>query len=355
MVDKRSWDKLMRGRTEPNWLIDTVLPFSARALLYADSGVGKTYAAVDMACHVAFGKAWQGHWVTQGRVYYVASENPETIDARVKAWEALHHGAAQWKEAHPSEDEQFEVIASGVDLAHSESVAELLSELEPAALVVIDTLLASSDSGDLVKPDDSKRMVSQINRIRERTGATVLIVHHTPDKGGNPMGGAVWRAALAVRMKLTRQHANGVNFGEMGDFTEGDKIILKCEKMTMWEQFEPQTLPVRLVRVVDPTTGKAVRVPAIATDKANSRRSGKKAAGVGAAGKRRRSGSYSVGLVPTPVPPGGTLPTFEEVWAEGVRDNAELVRRTGLKPGTVRSRKSRKVGAATPATVDLAS
>ena len=320
----------MRRRTEPEWLIDTVLPVSARALLYADSGIGKTYVAVDMACHVAFGKAWQGHGVTQGRVYYVASENPETIDARVKAWEALHHGAAQWKEAHPSEDEQFEVIASGVDLAHPESVAELLSELEPAALVVIDTLLASSDSGDLVKPDDSKRMVSQINRIRERTGATVLIVHHTPDKGGNPMGGAVWRAALAVRMKLTRQHANGANFGEMGDFTEGDKIILKCEKMTMWERFEPQTLPVRLVRVVDPTTGKAVRVPAIATDKTNSRRSSKK-------GTRTRAGSESAysrlsgGPTYSPIP----SPNFSmRSGPKGVRDTGRLDRADRTESGT---------------------
>lgn len=318
----------MQKSAEVEWLVDGVLPAKSRALLYGESGTGKTFVGVDMAASVAYDKRWHGRTVKPGTVYYVASENPEDIGPRLKAWEAEHGGIATWRTTHNGPS-PFQINRSGVDLASPESVTGVISWIQSdlhsrgektAALVVIDTLLASSDSGDITKPDDFKRIVSQINRIRMKTGATVLVLHHPPDYGKGPMGGSAPKGGFPVRYKLTRQR-DGKDFGEDGDFQTGDTITLTCQKMTADAKPKPLQVTVKLAR---PERG--VKVPTLANKKAF--------------------------IVPEKSKSKGTAHAdFDAVWAEGVRDNAELARRTGRNPSTIRSMKRRKLANATDATL----
>jgi RecA-family ATPase len=94
---------LMSETPDIDWIIADVLPAANRALLYADSGVGKSFTALDIALHIATGLRWQGHAVKQGPVYYLAAENPDTFYGRVQAWEKQHRGFAQWEKSHPEE------------------------------------------------------------------------------------------------------------------------------------------------------------------------------------------------------------------------------------------------------------
>lgn len=326
-----SAEDAMQKSAEVDWLIEGVLPAKSRAMLYGESGTGKTFVAVDVAASVAYGKRWHGRAVKPGLVYYIASENPEDVGPRLKAWESEHGGVAAWRETHigPS---PFQINRQGVDLASPDSVAGVIAWIKSdlrargartAALVVIDTLLASSDSGDITKPDDFKRMVSQINRIRMETGATVLVLHHPPDYGKGPMGGSAPKGGFPVRYKLTRQR-DGKDFGEDGDFQTGDTITLTCQKMTTDAKPKPLQVQVKIAR---PERG--VKLPTIANKKAVIAH--EKAKGKDAKATPRED--------------------FDAVWAEGVRDNSELARRTGLNPNTIRSRKRRKLADATDATL----
>jgi hypothetical protein len=94
------WADLMKGAPEVDWLVSDIMPSRRRAMLYAESGVGKSLVAFDLAAHIATGRAWRGRAVNEGPVYYIASENQDTYFAALQAWDKLHRGAAHWAKAH---------------------------------------------------------------------------------------------------------------------------------------------------------------------------------------------------------------------------------------------------------------
>lgn len=235
------WLDMMNKSPAVDWLIGGVLPSGCRAMLYAVTGVGKSFTLLDIGLHVATGKDWQGHKVKQGRVYYIASENSGTIPERLQAWAARHKPRVS--EAFPIE------FYGGVDLTSPTSVDALLAQLHEARLVVVDTLLASLGNGDIKEQRDIGRVVAQMNRIIQRTGATVLLANHAPDSNkAQPMGGAAMRANVQVILRLTRQR-DGRVLGEKASFQDGDVVKLVCEKLTQAEQFAPISIPIELVSV----------------------------------------------------------------------------------------------------------
>jgi hypothetical protein len=119
-------------------------PWSARgAVAYGESRCGKTFLAVDLACHIAAGMRWRAMDVEQGVVVYVAAESPKSVERRAKAW-MLHHGI---------ERPPLVVVRSTVDLLthDTEAVIALLARIarehERVALVVIDTLARAMVGG----------------------------------------------------------------------------------------------------------------------------------------------------------------------------------------------------------------
>ncbi len=249
------WEDLMAGEPEVDWLIPALLPAKGRAMLLADSGIGKSTVAWDLTMHIATGKPWQGREVKQGPVYYIASENPETFYARAQAWELEHQGREWWETHHKREGETAPPIRldpAAIDLCDPTAVSNLLQRLEqygPLRLVVIDTLHTSLGDGDILAPRDSNRAIRQINRIREHTGATVLLVHHVSDGNKkNPYGGSPWRGGTQVRILLTRERS-GKQLGEESAFQDGDIVKLTPQKLTQATLPEPIPLTVRVVPV----------------------------------------------------------------------------------------------------------
>ncbi len=59
---------------DSNWRIRDVLPAEGSGVIYGRSGSGKTFAAIDLCCHVAAGRPWRGHTTKGGTVAYVALE-----------------------------------------------------------------------------------------------------------------------------------------------------------------------------------------------------------------------------------------------------------------------------------------
>ena len=220
------WEALMKKPARIEWLIEGVLPARRRAMLYAESGVGKSTTAISTSLHIATGKPWQDRKVDQGTVYYLAAENAEIVPTVMQAWEKLHKGLPYWEKRHKQPGESvppFHCIPAAVDLMDADAVTRLLDRLGPARLVVIDTLLASvGDGWSITDTSDTARVERQMTRIIEHTGATVLLVNHQPDNKRSPLGGSAWRSGTQVRIELTRQHQNGKNFGEDGDFSDGD-------------------------------------------------------------------------------------------------------------------------------------
>lgn len=240
--------ELLSASPKIEWLIEGVLPTKGRSMLYAAEKVGKSFVVLDMALHVATGRKWQRLPVKQGSVYYVASENAETFNERVQAWQRLHGGLTP--------KTPFYVVPRAYNLLKEAEVTELLGKLGPARLVIIDTLGRSMDGGDENGNNDLNRVATAMDQIREATGAAVLLVQHEGDTPGKPRGASAQRGMVQTMIRLTRKEKPG------DDFSDGSEITLTCKAQTRAKKFADITLRVKLVKVA-----RGMVVPAIARGK----------------------------------------------------------------------------------------
>lgn len=186
-------------------VIDGLLPSNGLVVLYGESGCGKTFTAVDMACHVAAGMPWRDLTVEQGVVVYVAAEAPVSVERRLWAWKK-HHGVERLPVL---------VVQSSVDLLNgsTDAIVELLCEVAAEhgriAMVVVDTL-ARAMTGNENAPDDMGRFVAACGRIREAGETCVLVVHHSgKDLAKGARGHSSLRAATDVELEVTNGEAGG--------------------------------------------------------------------------------------------------------------------------------------------------
>src|SRR4029079_9871616 len=59
-------DEELDDLPKPEWLVDGALPARSLILLFGDTGVGKSFLALDWAASIATGTAWHGRPVKQG-------------------------------------------------------------------------------------------------------------------------------------------------------------------------------------------------------------------------------------------------------------------------------------------------
>jgi hypothetical protein len=118
-----------------SWAIKNWIPSSGLAMVYGESGAGKTFITLDMACCIATGKPWQGNKVKQGGVVYLCGEGNYGIKKRIAAW-AKHHGVTNLDNLIVSNR------AFDLNLRTEEGIVKAVKELtdQEVVLVVIDTL-----------------------------------------------------------------------------------------------------------------------------------------------------------------------------------------------------------------------
>jgi hypothetical protein len=219
--------------------IDGLLPCVGMVVMYGDSNTGKTFVAVDMACHVAAGLPWRGLEVEQGVVIYVAAEAPASLKRRIWAW----------KQRHPEVERlPLLVVQSTVDLLNgsTDELVKLIKQItdrgERVAMVVIDTL-ARSMTGNENSAEDMGKYVSSCAKIREAGGSLPFVVHHTgKDLARGARGHSSLRAATDVELEVTpgqvkvtkeRDEAGGHTYGfkldviELGQNAKG-RMVTTC-------------------------------------------------------------------------------------------------------------------------------
>lgn len=188
----------------PPPLIDGLLDLGTFAVIYGPPNSGKTFAALDMCAAVATGRPWIGRKVDKGPVLYVFAEGGRRIIDRLAAlqkMERLPTGAPFFR------------ISSAVNLYSKEDVAAIIAEASaisgegaPLRLIVLDTLARVMQGGDENSGQDMAAAVAAVDRIREATGATVLVVHHTGKDASRGMRGhSALLAAIDTEIVLERK------------------------------------------------------------------------------------------------------------------------------------------------------
>lgn len=182
-------------------LIDDYLDQNTLSIMYGESNSGKTFAALDMAFHIAAGLPWNGKNVKQGAAFYVAAEGGRGVLDRVLALKK-QHGL--------TEDDYIPLFIApcGVDLRTPNAdtkplIDAILSYGIPAAIIVIDTLSRALAGGNENDSVDMGSFVKNCDKIRETTKAAVMIIHHSgKDTAKGARGHSLLRAAVDTEFEI---------------------------------------------------------------------------------------------------------------------------------------------------------
>ena len=221
--EPRYWRDLTTT-TSPLALIAGLLGEGSMAVLYGEAGDGKTLLAIDMAAHVARGVPWRERNVTDGAAVYIAAEGPHSVERRLIAYRK-HHKI--------TDDIPLALIGASVNLLDPEAdLPELIETVERVAadtgqqvrLVVVDTLFRALAGGSDNDATDMGAFVANVDRMREATGAAVLVVHHSgKDKARGARGHSSLRAATDTEIELSRDEVSELRTAKVTKQRDGDE------------------------------------------------------------------------------------------------------------------------------------
>jgi hypothetical protein len=168
---------------EPRDFVENLLELDTMVMIFGPPSAGKTFLALDLLLHVAWGQPWFGREIDQGPALLVVMEGKRGVERRIAAFRQ-QHGLM-------GEDLPFRFIRGPLDLTDTESVDALIKAIrtESRALgrrirvVAIDTL-AAAVKGDENASEVMSVVLANCQRIREKTGECCLILVHHPGKVG---------------------------------------------------------------------------------------------------------------------------------------------------------------------------
>jgi RecA-family ATPase len=175
---------------------------------------------------IASGHMFHGAEVKQGKVIYAVGEGLRGMKWRVEAW----------KLAHPDADidalnENLIILPNSVHLLEKADVDKLINTVTDTAgegglsLFIVDTWARALTGGDENSAGDAGRAVAVCDTVRDITGATVLVVHHTGADGLRERGSTALRGASDTTLQLSKQD-------------DSDVTVLSCKKMKDGERFQ---------------------------------------------------------------------------------------------------------------------
>jgi KaiC/GvpD/RAD55 family RecA-like ATPase len=196
------------------WLIESVFRERGFILLYGESGAGKSWTALDMACCIATGSRWGGFNATQGKVLYVTLEDgKQGMAPRARAWIADRGIKVS--------DANFKLIDETVPLDNDKEVIAFVASVKAAAfdpdLVIFDTLALSTAGIDENAAKDAGAVVGNCKRIQRELNTAVMLIHHAKkDDARTYRGSTSWMAAVDTMISVVKS----------GD----DAMTVECQK-----------------------------------------------------------------------------------------------------------------------------
>jgi hypothetical protein len=206
-------------------------------VLAGDSKAGKSFFALELALCVAFGRDLFGLPTKKGGVVYQVGEGLLGFKKRLRAWRA-YYGADFTREV------PFRLFQRGIDIYRDfDQVDALIEEIlqhaalfdVPLRLVVIDTLAKASIGADENAVKDMGVVMRNVEKINERTGAHVMLIHHLT-KGGVVRGSTSVYAGVDQVLLLTRDEQTKLrtlSLDKQKDDEEGVSLSFELEKVAL--------------------------------------------------------------------------------------------------------------------------
>lgn len=211
---------------DPEWLLAGILPAESFVTLYGAPGAAKSFWALDAAMSIASGHIFHGAETRKGKVIYAVGEGLRGMKWRVEAW----------KLAHPDADlealnENLIILPTSVHLLEKNDVEKLLNTITDIAgeaglaLFIVDTWARALTGGDENSAGDAGRAIAVCDSVRDITGSSILVVHHTGADGMRERGSTALRGASDTTLQMSKEDAS-------------DITVLACKKMKDGERFQ---------------------------------------------------------------------------------------------------------------------
>ena len=231
----------IKFQTARRYLVQGLIPSQGLVVVWGPPKCGKSFWIFDLTMHVALGWEYRGRRVQASSVVYIACEGEAGLAARKEAFQ-------QAKIAEEGTDPPFYLLTTRLDLVGDidELIADIDAQLhgEKCGATVIDTLnrsLVGSESRD----EDMAAYIQAADRLRERFGCVVVIVHHCGINGERPRGHTSLTGAADAQISVKRVNGEAVltEVEWMKDGEEGQQTASRLEVITVGidEDGEPIT------------------------------------------------------------------------------------------------------------------
>lgn len=219
-VDNYYLQSEMMALPPVEFLVPGFVPAHGVTQLVAVPGAGKSFLALEWAQQLALaGK----------RVLYVAAEGWQGFGGRFRAWTFVNG-------PHPAE-KNLAFLSPGIvpDLRDTDSVERMLAGIQSTwserfDLVILDTL-ARTMSGSENDAEVIGEVIKACNRVQERTGAAVLLIHHMGWDGKRQRGSSALYGACDAVVHMTledrEQKISKVYVEKMKDGRSGDEFYVQ--------------------------------------------------------------------------------------------------------------------------------
>jgi hypothetical protein len=222
-----------------DWIVRGVLPRAELAVIYGESGSGKSFLALDLCAAITRGLSWRSKRTAKGSVVYVCAEGAGGFKARLRAYAAAHDVAFTELPA---------VVPDAPNLREQTEAAALYGAIVKWGkpdVIVIDTLSATTPGGNENSGEDMGLVLSHCKLLHRKTGALVVLIHHSgKDATKGARGWSGLRAAADAEIEVTRngdfRAATVTKLKDAGDFEKFD-FKLKVVSLGSDLDGEPQS------------------------------------------------------------------------------------------------------------------
>jgi hypothetical protein len=197
-------DNDLRALPAQRWLVKGIIPEGSVGTIFGQSGTYKSFLVLDLMAHIAIGQPWFGHRVRAAPAVYVPFEGQGGIPKRVQAWRLARerNGCADVTTG-------MRFITDRMNLRLQEDRDKLVQTLVECGwaggVLCIDTLAQAGAGIDENSSEGMGEMIAVFQELQQRTGGTVLVVHHSgKDEKAGMRGWSGLRGALDFAIKCQR-------------------------------------------------------------------------------------------------------------------------------------------------------
>lgn len=183
-------------------IVEDVITTGALSVMYGESNSGKSFLCCDMDCNIGAGTDWLGKRVVRGPVLYVAGEGAQSIKLRILAWRRKH-GVDPWVAVVPV---ACNLLDPDADVMRIIRAAQAVGSHygQQVVKITFDTLARAFGGGNENASEDMGAVILNADRIREATGAHVMLVHHAgKDSAKGSRGHSSLKAATDTEIEVT--------------------------------------------------------------------------------------------------------------------------------------------------------